>query len=85
MAVVLAQGARVALGKDGEELGRVHMGLGWDPVKHTTLAPWAAGADRCRPGRRLPAVRPPTTTWWTAWRRGSSSPRTARSRTAATT
>lgn len=39
MAVVLAQGARVALGKDGEELGRVHMGLGWDPVKHTTLRP----------------------------------------------
>lgn len=39
MAVVLAQGARVALGRDGEELGRVHMGLGWDPVKHTALRP----------------------------------------------
>jgi tellurium resistance protein TerZ len=39
MAVVLAQGAKVALGKDGEELGRVRMGLGWDTIKHAGLRP----------------------------------------------
>ncbi|MDI2125300.1 TerD family protein [Yinghuangia seranimata] len=39
MAVVLAQGAKVTLGKDGEELHRVRMGLGWDPVKHAGLRP----------------------------------------------
>ncbi|WP_406281000.1 TerD family protein [Embleya sp. NBC_00896] len=40
MTVVLAQGDRVTIGKDGAgSIGRVRMGLGWDPIKHEGLRP----------------------------------------------
>lgn len=39
MAVVLAQGARVVLGAEGAQVGRVRMGLGWDPIRHKGLRP----------------------------------------------
>jgi len=40
MTVVLAQGERVTIGKAGEEaVGRIRMGLGWDPIRHEKLRP----------------------------------------------
>jgi tellurium resistance protein TerZ len=39
MTVVLAQGERITIGKEGAPIGRVRMGLGWDPIRHEGLRP----------------------------------------------